>query len=591
MVTENVFGENGESGQKRSERIIDLQSVEGGYDEGKVVQIELGEVESFERRLGGPDYLGVVKKFLSLTGGSVVYCLSALSIIYGIGQIVGPGLAESYDARQTMPAVGVLNLYELCLLGALVFIVVWRKVTDDAVSLVLLIALFLVGTGLTLGTIAPTSFKPCLVVGMVCVLLGAGKLQAMRKYVSLRIGVLSFVGLMIILMWNFLGSPLMAWAFVLGEWPDEVRHSQWMFSWVVMIIGAGFVVAEGILVKDEDIAANMKGNPFIRTYSMVWVFVLVVLGAAGGHQYAVSYMFVIDWVWGDYVPLVGVIALLGIELLRSRGKGDVVKIGEAVMALVPLGVMALAMADEAVEASFVFGGEVMAYPPVLLGIVGSVICVQGVVHRNRLLQYASLGYVFGVLLTAGYDANSPYVLNWKLFGVGLIVSLVIIGFVKREPAACFAAVAVLAFGLAITDGFFSFAGRYDFNEIGALAGVLGLGSMVVSLAFGRKTPKLIMVFGALCLMVGMFDCLGSSFGVKDVITGIAVIGLCVGLWFRIRNYAVMSIIFLPFVPKLVMLPKSISSWAFVLLSFVLLFAGIAVSSFCKGSSTGEEESV
>jgi hypothetical protein len=88
-----------------------------------------------------------IRRFLSLTGGSIFYCLSALSIVYGITQIIGPPLAESSNIGDILPCVGVLNVYELALLAVLILVVVWRNVTDDAISLVVLIALFLVASG------------------------------------------------------------------------------------------------------------------------------------------------------------------------------------------------------------------------------------------------------------------------------------------------------------------------------------------------------------------------------------------------------------------------------------------------------------
>lgn len=62
------------------------------------------------------DNQDAVGDFLSLTGGSILYCLSALSIIYGITQIIGPPLANSDVLRDILPCVFVLNGYELALL-------------------------------------------------------------------------------------------------------------------------------------------------------------------------------------------------------------------------------------------------------------------------------------------------------------------------------------------------------------------------------------------------------------------------------------------------------------------------------------------
>jgi hypothetical protein len=104
-------------------------------------------------------------RFLSLTGGSVLYCLSALSIVYGITQMIGPPLAKSGALGDILPCVAVLNVYELALLAVLVLIVVWRNVTDDAISLVILVALFLVASGMTLGVVAPSGLDICLVIG------------------------------------------------------------------------------------------------------------------------------------------------------------------------------------------------------------------------------------------------------------------------------------------------------------------------------------------------------------------------------------------------------------------------------------------
>lgn len=55
---------------------------------------------------------GVIRRFLSLNGGTVLYALSALSIVYGITQIIGPPLAQSFALREILPCVAVLNVYE-----------------------------------------------------------------------------------------------------------------------------------------------------------------------------------------------------------------------------------------------------------------------------------------------------------------------------------------------------------------------------------------------------------------------------------------------------------------------------------------------
>lgn len=133
------------------------------------------------------DNQDAIKDFLSLTGGSILYCLSALSIIYGITQIVGPPLATSNALGDILPCVFVLNGYELALLGVLALIVTWRHVTDDAISLVLLVAVFLIGSGMPLGVVAPSGLDICLGIGVACTVLGLAKLYVLRRFISIAL--------------------------------------------------------------------------------------------------------------------------------------------------------------------------------------------------------------------------------------------------------------------------------------------------------------------------------------------------------------------------------------------------------------------
>ena len=128
-----------------------MENVNGNHENvEREEEFNLETVEHVIEELEHPDCSSglvagnVIKSFLSLTGGSILYCLSAASIIYGIGQIIGPSLAKSILLSQTLPCLLAINLYELALLAVLVIIVRFRNVTDDAVSLLILIALFLV---------------------------------------------------------------------------------------------------------------------------------------------------------------------------------------------------------------------------------------------------------------------------------------------------------------------------------------------------------------------------------------------------------------------------------------------------------------
>ena len=79
------------------------------------------------------------KKFFRLTGGSLLYCLSAVFVAYGIVNVMGPVLEGSETLWGALGCVGTLAVYELALLGVLIAIV-RRKVVDDAISIVMIMA-------------------------------------------------------------------------------------------------------------------------------------------------------------------------------------------------------------------------------------------------------------------------------------------------------------------------------------------------------------------------------------------------------------------------------------------------------------------
>ena len=55
------------------------------------------------------------KGFFNLAGGSILYCLSALSIIYGMSQILAPNLAKVRALSDILPCVLAINIYEIAL--------------------------------------------------------------------------------------------------------------------------------------------------------------------------------------------------------------------------------------------------------------------------------------------------------------------------------------------------------------------------------------------------------------------------------------------------------------------------------------------
>jgi len=519
-----------------------------------------------------------VLSFLSLTRGSILYCVSAFCILYGIGQIIGPTLAKSNVLGEILPCFFVLNVYEIALLGVLVLIVMWKNVTDDAISLIVLVGLLLIASGVALGTVTTSGPNVCLYIGLAAIVLGMGKLYAMRRFIGFKLGVLSFLGMALILTWNFLGSSIMAKLMIAKLATDEMRRLHWQVSWIVVLIGGIFILIESARSEETRSLLKRRKGKFLRSGSMVWIFALVVLSAAGIHQYAAMYMFAVDGAFGDYILLIGLCSLLSIELMRSFERQFWAL--KLLAGLSGLGCVFYAMLSRSIMSSWGFSLELLWYPPVMLGLIGAGLVCLGRYHGERWLLYVSSFYGLGVLLTIGFSPHRPFDLNWEVCAAGLVTALFVLGLVRKNFILCLCAVVILASSLGLSDTVARFAKLYGMTVGGVVAGIAGAGAVLVYLIFGRKLPRAVAVVGAVLLILSAFDFPGGLV-FTDILVAAVTVVLCVLLWLRTRDIWVIVILCMPICERIYVFSRSMPSWGFIILSFPILFTGAAVSLFCK----------
>lgn len=520
-----------------------------------------------------------LRNFLSLTGGSILYCLSALSILYGIAQIITPLLAKSNVLRETLPCVLSLNIYELALLGVLLLIVLWRDVTDDAISLVILAALFLIASGAALSVVAISGPRICLYIGLACLILAIGKLSIMRRFISLRFGNLSLLGLAILLSWNFLTSSLISLYLIAGSATPEAARDRWLMGWLVMLAGAACVLADAMRYQSDESELTNAKTAFLRTPPMIWIFALTMFLAAALHQYAMAHMLAIEYAFGDFLPLIALSTLLLPQLIRTLSKRC--QDTELVVCCIPLATIIYAIAAKSIIARQGIILELIWSPAVVSGATGLLILWLGIRHKRQYLPYASLAYGLAFLLTTGYSPDTPHQLNWHLFGAGLVLILLILGILKRNIALCMAAVFAVAGDLAATGTLARLADACRMAPWSVFTGTVGLGSIGISLGFGRKTQKALSTFAAACLAVSLLDYLGFSLSIRDPAVAPGVFMMCAALWLRTKDILGTIVLFSPVAVKTYILVREMPSWGYVFLSFVLLFSGALVSLFCK----------
>ncbi len=516
-----------------------------------------------------------LKEFFRLTGGSFFYCLSAAFVAYGIVKLMGPVLSADKTLGDALPGVFTLGVYELALLGVMILIVS-RKVVDDAISLVVLVAMFLVATSMALGSVADKGVGACFFLGLGGIALAVGKLCAMRRFARIPFRALSVAGVVLLMACNYWGPVLLARSIANAPAQEAARRGLWLSVWLVMFMGAGFVIAEAMRTKVRREGQEKGRAAFLQTRAMVYVFALILVAASGVHQYSMAFTFALERVLGDFVPVTFVGTVLLLEIVRHwRQRFGAVEI---IISCVPLVVMLLAIWGKSVLASGEFGLGLICYPPVILGLSGLVIAGLGLYHRWYPLLVVAVLYGLAVVLTSGFSPEHPHDLNMRLcFGI-LVVGLLAYGLVIRNEYVCLAGLAVLCLGLSMSERFWEFAESQELTVVGGQAGVWGLGSVALCLLFGSRVHRAIRVFGALCVAGCAFDYLPISLDWRYAVVVTGTVVVVAGLWLRARDIAAIVILWAPSVVKVCMLiEKHLVHWRFVILGFLTLGVGMVVS--------------
>ncbi len=517
------------------------------------------------------------ESFFRLTGGSVFYCLSAVLTAYGIVKMLGPALSEGKGFWAALPCILTLHVYELALLGVLVLIV-RRQIVDDAVSIAVLIALFLIGTSMALGSVADRDTLNSFYLGLLGAALALEKLYAMKRFTRIPFGILSMPGLWALVACNYLGPVMMARTISINPAHEASRRSVWLLIWLIMLIGAGLVIIEAARAKPRLPAGKNKRVPFLQTPAMVYVFAIIIMIASGIHQYTMAFTFALERALGDFGPVITICALLAIEALRHSGK----RFGwtEVAVSCVPLAVIILAVQHKAVLASGELGIGLLCYPPIALALSGLTIAALAAYHRWRRLLYVVFAYGLGIILTAGFSPESPHDLNVNACLATLVIALLIYGAVSRNQNICLVGIFALLPGLCRIENFTTFvADSCGLTLGGALVGVLGLGCVALWLMFGDELRKDVRILGVLCLAGFVFDYLPEYIHWKYLFVLLGAGSLSVALWFRTRDIVLMPILLAPILARLYMAAKHVAHWRLVILGFLLLGAGTAASLF------------
>lgn len=523
--------------------------------------------------MGNPISRKTIKQFFRLTGGSPLFCLSAVFVAYGIVKMLGPILAESAGLRQAMPCLLTLHVYEAAMLAALLLIV-FRKVVDDALSLAVLIGLFLVSTSIALGAVGDKG-AGTLWMGLAGIAVTGVKLGLLRRYAKIPFGTLTLVGLMVLLAANYMGPLYLSRALDVRPGDTSGHRTLWFWVYLIFLLGGAAAVIEAVRGRMDSDERKSHHTPFLRKTAMTYLFVLVVLAASGIHLYTMAYSFALPRAMGDFVPLVAVGCLLLMEVLRHAGKRF--GIADTFLACVPLVSMLWALYEKSVPASGQFGAGFIAYPPVLLALCGIAVAALGICRMQLWLLAAAFAYGLGVILTAGYSPQEPHALNYLAFCMVLGTTVFLVGILLFNPYICLAVALGAVYAVWCWKGFPAAAQAWGLTPVGGLSGVLGTGIIGIVLIFGQGLPPALRFGGAASLAVFVYDWLPAAFGGRYIVAVAGVALLATALWFRTRDIAVVSVLVAPLMGRFYIAAKVLAYWRMVIVGFFLLAGGTVVS--------------
>ncbi len=248
---------------------------------------------------------------------SLFYVASAGLVLAGIGQVLAPVLGRHELTPEHLSSIGAMFGYEMAVFGVMLLIAVWKKVHDDAISLTLVIGLFLVATPIALNLVAAPFPDLAMGMGGLLFALGLARLGVISGRV---VGGISPSVMVILAVFLLVGA---IWPGVLGRMVAKGRSDIellpiWMMGYGIVLGCACLLPA--VMVPSGVMAADMGKwdvTPFLKTFAMRWCFSLVLVMGGVVQFYAMAWGFGLKVPGVMLLPALLPLAVAGVVLARA----------------------------------------------------------------------------------------------------------------------------------------------------------------------------------------------------------------------------------------------------------------------------------
>jgi len=506
-----------------------------------------------------------------------------MAILYGVCGMIGPVLEKSEFLFRKLACIGAMSLYEIGLFSVLSLILLVKKGLDDAVSLSIYIALFVVGTAIGISTISNDNYQVSLGVSFACALLAAGKIFIMRNNLKMDFDKWVIGGTGIFFLWNFFISTLMAYLLLESIVPREALRTVWLGGWIAMLAGGTAIFASAILTPDGDSLARDQGKPFVLSKGMIWIFSAFLLSAGLVHQIAIAYVFEIKYVLGDFIPFIILFAVMAIEILRNYGKKT--GFSEVLISVVPFSAIVIAILNNKILAKSVLETPLLElfWTPTALFLAGGLSLLLIFLRRkNKWFALTAAPYFIGALVMAGAIPSRPQDFDWTLIGSLIVVVMLGLGLYYKKIFLSVLGLVVAVIGIGVSDQIVALVEHYGLAVPGVNFLAAGFGLILLTLYFKERFPIFLSAIGTFCIFIGSFAAYRETFENQYTMAFSVIILVLAGVfWMRIKHLPITIMLLGSELRGCYYLLMGFTYWHYVALSFLLLGCGAMLSIFRK----------
>ena len=483
----------------------------------------------------------ILKSFILNTGGGSIYCLSALSIILGLSQVMAP-ILNTDELVEKILCIGSLNLYECLLIGALLFLLVRQQL--KSVSLYVLLGIFYFSGGLLINSLASDNTNMALSIGTGAFLLMLIKSLVLQRFSGFSMNRLRFTAILILGLWNFLMPGLCSYVF--DEYGSASLPSFWRLATLCIC------AFQLLLILDELFRSDT--NPLKKIF-LAELFIVALM-----NQFALPYIFNFSTYFYDFLPL---ISLGAIYIAASS------KTAEAVWSscLFPMVLFVLTTSSRGfLKIDFMWSTEVYLS---LFALLTTLIAWK---RKTPHLQYLALSYFVTLGLYKHLEILEPPTLL-----IAIISSLSIFLAYLCYQRQVFAQVSFALFCLV---GFLNWPIVENFCELNKISStplffiVLGALAFLYNLCRYEDTR---LYYASVILIVGSLLYLPSLWPLM-IASSLLSAGFIFLSWRHVRDIWLALLFTLPILRMLYHVMPTITGWHFIVLSFILLGVGTYINS-------------